>query len=131
MAEAEEEETLLGRIAVRHRYINLDQLAEATRESGRIGKRIGAVLVDKGMISKLELAKILALQQRHFDNITSRTPAPVISKPRIQTPTDWVARKQARQQPETAPKKAPPRDARTTARRPPQRRPDWSRRCGT
>jgi len=68
----------------------MDQLAEATRERGRQGKRLGTILLEKGWIDEFQLGKILALQQRHHDEAKaapSRTPP---SRKRIPTPKDWV-----------------------------------------
>jgi twitching motility protein PilT len=89
-AENEQEAALLGRIAVRYRFITMEQLAEATRERGRQGRKLGSVLLEKGWIDEFQLGKILALQQRHHDEAKaapSRTPP---SRKRIPTPKDWV-----------------------------------------
>src|SRR5690606_15101717 len=63
--EPDEEAALLGRIAVKYKFITLEQLAEATRERGRMGKKLGVIMLEKGMIDEFTLGKILALQQRH------------------------------------------------------------------
>ena len=70
----------------------MDQLAEATRERGRIGKKLGAIMLDKGMMDELELAKVLALQNRHRKNVQKRR-AREQDKPQEQpaTPGIWVA----------------------------------------
>ncbi|MEM6790461.1 MAG: PilT/PilU family type 4a pilus ATPase [Myxococcota bacterium] len=93
--ESDEEAALLGRIAVRHNFITLEQLAEVTRERGRAGKKLGVIMLEKGFIDEFALGKILALQQRHKANLDrkrkeeqDRSAPP--SRGRIQTPRDWV-----------------------------------------
>jgi twitching motility protein PilT len=57
---------LLGRLAVHLKMIDMDQLAEAVRQCGRIGedKRLGEVLVEQGMIDQAQLAKLLQAQHQ-------------------------------------------------------------------
>jgi twitching motility protein PilT len=72
MSESDLDATLLGRIAVKHRFITMDQLAEATRVRGRDGKRLGAVLVELGMIDELQLGKLLVLQKRTVEQLRAQ-----------------------------------------------------------
>jgi twitching motility protein PilT len=74
---------LMGRIAVQLKMIDMDQLAEATREQGRHPEaRIGDILVDKGFISTTQLQKLVHAQNgviaRHRAKAreTSRAPSP-------------------------------------------------------
>ncbi|MFH1811126.1 MAG: PilT/PilU family type 4a pilus ATPase [Pseudomonadota bacterium] len=56
---------LLGRIAVRRRFITMDQLAQATTEQGRPGntRRLGEILVDLGLLSEDQLKTCLEVQR--------------------------------------------------------------------
>lgn len=93
--ESDEEAALLGRIAVRHNFITLEQLAEVTRERGRAGKKLGVIMLEKGFIDEFGLGKILALQQRHKANLErkkrdqEKRQRPRERK-RVPTPRDWV-----------------------------------------
>ena len=90
----------------------MDQLAEATRERGRVGKKLGAIMLDKGMLTELQLAKVLALQKRHRDNTakkTKQTPRRKTPRRRIPTPKDWVATEPV----DARPRKVPRRQRRT------------------
>ncbi len=95
MQETDEEAALLGRIAVRYGFITMDQLAEATRERGRCGKKIGAIMLERGMLDELALGKVLALQRRHRDALDHKgepkgEEAPrATARRRIPTPKDW------------------------------------------
>lgn len=92
MRETDEEAALLGRIAVRYGFITMEQLAEATRERGRGGKKLGAIMLERGMLDELELGKVLALQKRHRDALAKKKVAPKREpqKRRIPTPKDWA-----------------------------------------
>ena len=92
MAESDRAAALLGRIAVKHRFITMEQLAEATRVRGRHGKKLGAILVELGMIDELQLGKILVLQKRYIEQQQAKESKPrVIGRvKKIPTPKDWV-----------------------------------------
>jgi len=57
---------LLGRIALHLKMISLDQLADATREQGRVGgeQNLGNILVNKGFITEAQLQQILKARQQ-------------------------------------------------------------------
>jgi twitching motility protein PilT len=57
---------LLGRIAVHLKLISVDQLAEATRLQGQAGgeKRLGEILVERGMLSPAQLEQVLRHRQQ-------------------------------------------------------------------
>ncbi|MCA9618594.1 MAG: PilT/PilU family type 4a pilus ATPase [Myxococcales bacterium] len=92
MTESDRDAALLGRIAVKNRFITMEQLAEATRRRGRKGQKLGAVLVELGMITELQLGKILALQKRYLQQRAQEpTPPRVLERVKVPTPRDWVA----------------------------------------
>src|SRR5512145_3115049 len=57
---------LLGRIAVHLKLISVDQLAEATRLQGQAGseKRLGEILVERGMLTQAQLEQVLRTRQQ-------------------------------------------------------------------
>jgi twitching motility protein PilT len=57
---------LLGRIAVHLKLISVDQLAEATRLQGQAGseKRLGEILVERGMLTQAQLEQVLRARQQ-------------------------------------------------------------------
>jgi twitching motility protein PilT len=57
---------LLGRIAVHLKLISVDQLAAATRLQGQAGsdKRLGEILVERGMLSPAQLEQVLRVRQQ-------------------------------------------------------------------
>ncbi len=57
---------LLGRIAVHLQLISVDQLAEATRAQGQAGgeKRLGQILVERGMLTQAQLEQVLRARQQ-------------------------------------------------------------------
>jgi twitching motility protein PilT len=57
---------LLGRLAVHLKMIDMDQLAEAIREHGRVGeqKPLGEVMVEQGLITELQLGKLTQAQRQ-------------------------------------------------------------------
>jgi twitching motility protein PilT len=57
---------LLGRIAVHLQLISVDQLAEATRAQGQTGgeKRLGQILVERGMLTPAQLEQVLRARQQ-------------------------------------------------------------------
>jgi twitching motility protein PilT len=57
---------LLGRIAVHLKLIDVDQLAEATRLQGQAGgeKRLGEILVERGMLTPAQLEQVLRARQQ-------------------------------------------------------------------
>jgi len=57
---------LLGRIAVHLKLISVDQLVEATRVQGQAGgeKRLGEILVERGMLSVAQLEQVLLARQQ-------------------------------------------------------------------
>src|SRR5262245_3219647 len=57
---------LLGRIAVHLKLISVDQLAEATRLQGQSGgeKRLGEILVERGMLTPAQLEQVLRARQQ-------------------------------------------------------------------
>jgi twitching motility protein PilT len=57
---------LLGRIAVHLKLIDVDQLAEATRLQGQSGgeKRLGEILVERGMLTPAGLEQVLRARQQ-------------------------------------------------------------------
>jgi twitching motility protein PilT len=61
---SKQDHSLIGRLAVHYKMITMDQLAEATREQGRQGdgKRLGDLLVEKGLLRPVQLAQLLKVQ---------------------------------------------------------------------
>ena len=58
---------LLGRLAVHYRLITIEQLGEAVREQGRTpNKKLGAIMVDLGMIDVTQLAQLLEAQRQYL-----------------------------------------------------------------
>ena len=57
---------LLGRIALKLGFIDMDQLAEATRAQARAGdgKHLGKVMLELGFIDDARLQKILQTRQQ-------------------------------------------------------------------
>jgi twitching motility protein PilT len=57
---------LLGRIAVHLKMISVEQLADATRLQGATGgeKRLGEILVERGMLTQAQLEKVLRARQQ-------------------------------------------------------------------
>jgi twitching motility protein PilT len=57
---------LLGRIAIHLKLITVEQLAEATRLQGQAGgeKRLGEILVERGMLTQAQLEKVLRARQQ-------------------------------------------------------------------
>src|SRR5262245_40980788 len=58
---------LLGRLAVHYKLITMDQLEEAIREQGRRGTPLGAILLERGLISQAHLDKLLAAQAQYLE----------------------------------------------------------------
>jgi len=60
-----EQELLLGRIAVHHKLISMDQLVEATLQQGKEGpeRRLGDIFVENGWITQDQLQKLLEIQK--------------------------------------------------------------------
>jgi twitching motility protein PilT len=61
---SQQDQSLIGRLAVHYKMITMDQLAAATREQGRqgAGKRLGDLLVEKGLLRPAQLAQLLKVQ---------------------------------------------------------------------
>jgi len=57
---------LLGRIAVHLKLISVEQLADATRLQGAAGgeKRLGEILVERGVLTQAQLEKVLRARQQ-------------------------------------------------------------------
>jgi len=68
---------LLGRIAVHHGLITMDQLAHATRVQAREGgaRRLGEVLIGLGYLDEASLQRLLALQKKHLQQAQAATSA--------------------------------------------------------
>jgi twitching motility protein PilT len=91
---------LLGRLAVHLKMISMDQLAEAVRAQGHAGEgaRLGEVLVERGLIDRGQLAKLIAAQQQVLAKQKAK-PAPAPVPP---TPAPGPARAAARPEPAPA-----------------------------
>ena len=63
---AHHEVPLIGRLAVHLEMIDMDQLAQAIRVHGRVGEErpIGEVMVAQGLISPLQLARLIQAQKQ-------------------------------------------------------------------
>jgi twitching motility protein PilT len=59
-----QDHALIGRLAVHYKMITMDQLAAVTREQSRqaAGKRLGDLLVEKGILQPAQLAQLLKVQ---------------------------------------------------------------------
>ena len=57
---------LIGRLAVHHKLITMDQLAEATREQGRHrdGTRLGDIFIELGMLTTEQVRKLALAQKK-------------------------------------------------------------------
>jgi twitching motility protein PilT len=66
MAMSDSPQPLLGRIAVHLKLIDLDQLSEAMKAHGREGneKRLGEILVERGMLTPAQLEQVLRARQQ-------------------------------------------------------------------
>jgi twitching motility protein PilT len=63
---------LLGRLAVHYKLITMEQLEEAILDQGRRGKPLGVILVERGLVSQVQLDKLLGAQQQYLDQNTKR-----------------------------------------------------------
>ena len=74
---------LLGRLAVHHQLITMDQLAEVTRGQARgDSRRIGDILLEDGLITSDQLAELLRAQKATIAEHRARKPAqPARSEP--------------------------------------------------
>ncbi len=78
---------LLGRLAVHLKMITLDQLAEAIRAQGAAGEdaRLGEILVERGLIDRVQLAKLASAQMqvlaKHRAQSASESPAAPAARP--------------------------------------------------
>jgi twitching motility protein PilT len=85
---------LLGRIAVHLKLISVDQLAEATRLQGQAGteKRLGEILVERGMLTPAQLEQVLRARQqllakqRAMQAVAETSPAPEPAAARLPAP---------------------------------------------
>ncbi|MCE9578471.1 MAG: hypothetical protein K8W52_35420, partial [Deltaproteobacteria bacterium] len=57
---------LLGRLAVHYKLITMDQLEEVLRDQGRRPRALGAILVERGLVSPQNLEKLLAAQAQYL-----------------------------------------------------------------
>jgi hypothetical protein len=57
---------LIGRLAVHYKLITMEQLAAVTREQARLGggRRLGDLLVEKGLLSQSQLERLLHVQKQ-------------------------------------------------------------------
>jgi twitching motility protein PilT len=131
-----DEEVLLGRIAVHNKLITMDQLVEATLEQGKSGggKRIGDILLEMGFINPAQLQALLQAQKQAFARrqaaagAQARPAAPPVAAPPsaatpavAATPARAAARKvpdapAARPLPASAPPQPAPAQSRPAAR---------------
>jgi len=60
-----EQKLLLGRIAVHHKLISMDQLVEATLQQGKEGpeRRLGDIFVERGWTTQDQIQKLLQIQK--------------------------------------------------------------------
>src|SRR5208283_953322 len=63
---SQQDQSLIGRLAVHYKMITMDQLAAATREQSRqgAGKLLGDLLVEKGLLRPAQLSQLLKVQQQ-------------------------------------------------------------------
>ena len=67
---------LLGRLAVHHQMITMDQLAEVTRAQARgDSRRIGAIFVEDGLITSDQLTELVRAQKVLIAKHHARKPA--------------------------------------------------------
>jgi twitching motility protein PilT len=66
---------LLGRLAVHHKMISIEQLAAVVRVQGSdvSSRRLGDILLDQGLLTQEQLAKLLRLQQELIAKQRART----------------------------------------------------------
>jgi twitching motility protein PilT len=109
---------LLGRIAVHLKFISVEQLAEATRLQGQAQgeKRLGEILVERGMLTQAQLQKVLRARQQM---ITKQRAKAVVEKA-LPEPEPEAARTPIASlslvKSAEAPRPAPAREARAEAR---------------
>src|SRR5688500_19027569 len=78
---------LLGRLAVHYRLITIEQLGEAVHEQGRTpNKKLGAIMVDLGMIDVTQLAQLLEAQRQYLARHDPDAPEAAPGKPERSTP---------------------------------------------
>ncbi|HTO69297.1 MAG TPA: PilT/PilU family type 4a pilus ATPase [Myxococcota bacterium] len=113
-------DALLGRVAVAAKLITMEQLAQATREQGRVGqgKNLGEILLAMGFLTKETLAKALELQRgviaRAREKKTDGAPlTPAVAKPAPELGSDSDAKAAASLAGEASP---PPRATAPKAR---------------
>jgi twitching motility protein PilT len=81
---------LLGRIAIHLKLITVEQLSEATRLQGQAGgeKRLGEILVERGMLTQAQLEKVLRARQQ----MVTRTRAKAAVEKALPEPEPEAAR---------------------------------------
>jgi twitching motility protein PilT len=75
------QDSLLGRMAVHYKLISVDQLAEATREQGRSGVRLGEILVQRGFLKAAQLEQLLVKQKDVIARQRAAASAPAAEQP--------------------------------------------------
>ncbi len=91
---------LLGRIAVQAKLITMDQLAQATRQQGRTGARLGDIFVGNGWVTPEQVEKLLAIQRKLLaEHAASRALEREAPSPPPQTQADWPGETQVFQDP--------------------------------
>jgi twitching motility protein PilT len=75
------QDSLLGRMAVHYKLISVDQLAEATREQGRSGARLGEILVQRGFLKAAQLEQLLVKQKDVIARQRAAASAPAAEQP--------------------------------------------------
>src|SRR5262245_11915068 len=87
MPETQDDQLLIGRLALHYKLVTPEQLAEATRRQMREGgrQRIGEILVESGLITPQRFEQLLAAQRELLarrqaaqtaDAAPARSPAP-------------------------------------------------------
>ena len=88
---------LLGRLAVHHKLISMDQLAEALAIHGRAGepRRLSDVLVEQGFLTRLQIEKLIVVQRqivaKHRAQQAGEPPGPPTAEPIAPQPAPPVA----------------------------------------
>jgi twitching motility protein PilT len=75
---------LLGRLAVHHKLITMDQLAEALQIHGRAGeeRRLSDVLVEQGFLTTLQVEKLIVAQRKMVAQHRAKQAAEEAPRPR-------------------------------------------------
>jgi twitching motility protein PilT len=106
---SQQDQALIGRLAVHYKMITMEQLAEVTREQSRqgAGKGLGDLLVEKGFLRPPQLAQLLKVQAQ----ILAKQQAAAAGQAPAPAPPPAAARPEAEPRPAASSTRAAPSPA--------------------